>query len=400
MTGYYPFRTGLQHSNLETLLPAGLPTHFSSLPEELKILGYSTHMVGKWHLGYCNWNYTPTYRGFDTFLGYYTGDETYFSHENEGYLDLRNNTDVVHHLNGTYSADMFSVRAVEILRYHNQSIPLFVYLPFQSVHAPLQVPTKYIELYKHIKDPSRRNFSAMVTAMDDAVGQVVEALKQYQLYDNSIIIFTTDNGGQILYGGNNYPLRGNKGTLWEGGTRGPALVHSPMLFKSGYISNEIMHAVDWFPTLIALAGGKAKAGVDGVNQWKMISNGSVSSRKQFIYNIDNFNGSLNAAIRVGGYKLIVGNPGKPDGWYPPKRYAKTGLHKSTYKIRFYLFNLKDDPTERHNLAKKLPKKVKQMWAILAEYVAQAVVPFRPPQDPYGSPIYWGGVYSPGWCQSI
>jgi len=402
MTGYYPFRTGLQHSNLQTLLPAGVPLKFPFLPEKMRSLGYATHMVGKWHLGYCNWSYTPTYRGFDTFLGYYTGSEIYFTHEDNGHLDFRNNSDVERNLNGTYSTFIFRDRAVDIIRNHNSSRPLFLYLPFQAVHDPLQAPDAYIQKYKFIKDEERRNFSAMVTAMDDAIGDVMNALKQQNLYDNAVIIFTTDNGGQVLYGGNNYPLRGDKGTLWEGGTRGLAFVHSPLLDKSGYVTNELMHSVDWFPTIVTLAGGQIDSNMDGVDQWSMISNASKSARNSFIYNIDNFKpNSVNAAIRVGDYKLILGNPGVPDGWYPPAHTPKQQNATDSVKVQdLYLFNLKEDPTEHFNLAKSESAKTKQLWKSLQKFIKEAVKPYRPKPDPAGSPKHWGGVYSPGWCKTI
>lgn len=401
MTGYYPFRTGMQHTNLQTLIPAGVPVEFPFLPEKMRSLGYDTHMVGKWHLGYCNWSYTPTYRGFDTFLGYYTGDETYYTHEDNGHLDFRNNTEVERNLNGTYSTFIYKQRAIDIINYHNSSKPLFMYLPFQAVHAPLQAPDEYIALYKHIKDASRRNFSAMVTAMDDAIGAIVQALKTKGLFNNTVLIFTTDNGGQVLMGGNNYPLRGNKATLWEGGTRGIAFVHSPLLNKTGYINNEIMHSVDWFPTIVALGGGKIDWDMDGVNQWPMINSGLPSARTEFVYNIDNYEKLYNAAIRVGDYKLIVGDPGKPDGWYPPKQLPKSNKIRTSFNNnQFHLFNLKDDPTEHFNLAKSRTDIVKKLWKVLMKYDKKAIPPYRPKPDPAGAPKHWGGVYSPGWCAAI
>ncbi|CAH1795740.1 unnamed protein product [Owenia fusiformis] len=238
LTGYFPFHTGLQHFVIFPPQPYGLPLKFTLLPERLRKLGYDTHMVGKWHLGFCKWEYTPTYRGFDTFLGYYNGEEHYFSHDytyqNKKGFDLRNNTKPLREATGDYSANIYATRAIEILENHNKSKPLFLYLPFQSVHAPLEVPERYKDLYPAVKTQARRTYLAMVSALDEAVGNITDTLKKYGYMDDTLIVFTTDNGGPVNWGANNWPLRGAKVTLWEGGTKASAFVHGPMLKKRGY----------------------------------------------------------------------------------------------------------------------------------------------------------------------
>lgn len=415
MSSYYPFRVGRQNSVIDYLQPTGLSINLTLLPEKLQNLGYSTHIVGKWHLGYCNWSYTPTYRGFDSFFGYYGGAEDYYTHsgvinektykpfpwKNDYFLDFRNDTRPSKNYNGIYSSVVFAKAVNEILSNSDSNQPLFLYLAFQSVHMPLQVPRKWEEKYRNIKNNNRRKYCGMVSAMDDAVGKVIVSLKKYGFLDNSVIIFTTDNGGQTKAGGNNWPLRGNKGTLWEGGTRGTAFVYSSLLQKKQYINNKLIHAVDWYPTILHLAGSTEVGDkIDGVNQWDVISRNGPSARSEFVYNI--FDNPLRrAAIRVGDYKLIWGNPGNPSGWIPPpeqNEQTKTcnlPTKHSTPALRLY--NIREDPTEKYNLAETLPKVVELLKKKLVVYTKQMVHADNPKDDPHGNPMYWNRIFSPGWC---
>ncbi|XP_045123836.1 arylsulfatase B-like [Portunus trituberculatus] len=351
LTGRYPFTIGRQHDVIRPSQPTGVNLSLTLLPEVMKDLGYSTHAVGKWHLGFCSWDYTPTERGFDTFYGYYTGSEDYFTHKRSwtlrernkdstttttrkecndlecdtpivsghktitrSFLDLRNNETPDQHQEGTYSSGLFASRVEELLA-RDPQVPLFLYLPFQSVHTPLQVPPEYIRQYSYIKNQNRRTKLGMVSAMDDAIGRVVTALKNTGHYNNSVIVFTTDNGGPTLEAGNNWPLRGNKTTLWEGGTRGAAFVHSPLLPNPGTSNPALIHVTDWFPTLVQMAGGVPPEGIHGVDQWSAITEAGLSQRSLMVYNIDNTTGFA-AGVRMGMYKLLVGNPG-PGEWTPP-----------------------------------------------------------------------------------
>ncbi|XP_042860608.1 arylsulfatase B-like [Penaeus japonicus] len=338
LTGRYPFTLGRQHGVLWPKEPTGLTLKATLLPESLKEVGYSTHAVGKWHLGFCSWRYTPTRRGFDTFYGYYTGAEDYFHHfrpqvgrkEMPNYItsqshkkkdgarfgyDFRNNTTPDLSVDGTYSTYALASYVEDLLASRSPADPMFLYLPFQSVHSPLQVPENYTRPYRYIKHKQRRTKLGMVTAMDEAVGRVVSALKSSGHYNNSVIVFTTDNGGPTVSAGNNWPLRGNKSTLWEGGTRGAAFVHSPLLQNPGTVSHKLVHVTDWYETFMGLAGGKASEDTDGFDQWAALDGRSRSPRTHMIYNIDNTT-EFSGGIRFGDYKLLVGNPG-PGEWTPP-----------------------------------------------------------------------------------
>uniref|UniRef100_A0A2C9LQ74 Sulfatase N-terminal domain-containing protein n=1 Tax=Biomphalaria glabrata TaxID=6526 RepID=A0A2C9LQ74_BIOGL len=118
-------------------------------------------MVGKWHLGFCKWECTPTFRGFDTYYGYYNADEDYYSKITDKGIDFRINTTVGKEAVGNYSAYQYATRAEEIIKSHDPDTPLFLYLPFQNVHEPLEVPDQYLKLYPNISDENRRNLSGM-----------------------------------------------------------------------------------------------------------------------------------------------------------------------------------------------------------------------------------------------
>ncbi|XP_046578742.1 arylsulfatase B-like isoform X4 [Haliotis rubra] len=396
MTGYYPYHTGLQHDVIFPLIPGYVPANFTMLPQKLKELGYATHAVGKWHLGFCNWKYTPTMRGFDSFLGYYNGAEDYYTRVRDDGFDFRFNKTVARNYSGPYSAMTFASRAEEIIRTHDKTKPLYLYLPFQSVHEPLQVPQRFEDMYRNITTKQRRTYCGMVSALDEAIGNITQALRDSGLIDNLLLVFTTDNGGPTYAGANNLPLRGAKTTLWEGGTKGTAFVYSKTLLKKlKYTNTGMIHAVDWFPTLLHLAGGRPDPGLDGVNQWDMLSKNWPSNRLEFVYNIDDLRN--NSAIRYGDMKLIYGKPGDFNDWYPLPRLDEIfQMDKKTWP-QYQLYNLTADPTERHNLATKFPDLLASMKQRLEGWRQSMVPAHYPPRDPKGDPKNWGGVWSPGWC---
>ena len=461
LTGYYPIHTGLQHGVISNQEPKGLYKNFTLMSEYFRDIGYRTHIVGKWHLGFCHEDYLPLRRGFDTFYGKYLGMGDYFDHtdwstvgvENKGY-DFHNQNDIDISAEGTYSSTIFAERAVKIFKDHvlnhsNKSI--FMYLPFQSVHKELQVPKEYYELYPNINDGNRRIFSAMVSAMDDAVGMIVEELKSNDLLDNTIIVFMSDNGGFIYGSGNNYPLRGTKSTLWEGGTKSVSFIYSKMLENKGTKNDKLFHVVDWLPTLLTAVKNSLPSNEqhkveeffseewDGVDQWDMLTENKVNKRSEFVYNIDplflscidELNGvsrSGSGAIRIGDLKLIVGDPGSHDGHYTPEfiskidwtcvnsaeSYACSSISCNTsnnepekemgYPFMFrewptYLFDLKNDPNEYYNIAINNLDVVEEMLQRYKEYESSMIPPNSADEIEEGNPINFNGVWSSGWCES-
>ncbi len=408
--------TGLQHDNIRPSQPNGLPLEIPTLADKLKQVGYSTHIVGKWHLGYYKKEYQPTFRGFDSYYGYLNGGEDHWTHERCGFffrkfcgVDLHNNTDVVRDQNGTYSARLFTSRVQDIVKNHDKTKPLFIYLPYQNVHDPLQAPQEYIDRYANIQDTHRRIYAGMVSILDEAVKNVTDSFKKYGLWNNTIMIFSTDNGGP-KGSANNWPLRGFKHSLFEGGVHGVGFVNSPLLKKSGYVNHGFMHVSDWFPTLLSVAGGStAGLELDSYNQWGTISMNETSPRKELLHNIDplyprhgnmvhpgTFDQRRRAAIRVGDWKLITGDPGDGD-WVPPPHMAQHvsyPVHYEKSDKNLWLFNIKDDPTEHHDLSEQNPEVVKQLLDRLAYYESTAVPCRYPKPDPKADPRLHGGAWKP------
>lgn len=312
-------------------------------------------------------------------------------------------------------------RVKQILRSHDPHTPLFLYLSLQAPHTPLQVPDHFLHHYNFRGNRLRRHYAAMLSYLDAGVGQVVQALKTNGLYQNSVLIYSSDNGGQPLSGGSNWPLRGGKGTYWEGGIRAVGFVHSPLLKRKGVVSRALIHVSDWFPTLLALAGARqSHQRLDGHNVWGTINEDLPCPRTEILFNIDPvsrkpgepydkalvLNGfgiwdtAVRAAIRAGDWKLLTGNVGDGD-WIPPQallggpeRWQKLEKCRNELGKSVWLFNVTSDPYERSDLAEARPEVVKHLLIRLAEYNQTAVMARNPPDDLMADPELHGGVWGP------
>lgn len=271
---------------------------------------------------------------FFFFQGYYNKTILY-SYNGIHYTDFHDNDQVVSD-DDTFSTDLYISRSQDIIRSHNKSHhPLFMYIPMQNVHTPLQVPKAYEDMYPDIQDPARRKYLGLVTNMDDYVKAIVDALKANDMYENSVIIFSSDNGGAPgLAGASNFPLRGYKGTLYEGGIRVPGFIHSPKYVQNpGRIYDKLIHLTDWYPTIMSLAGIEQAStnDFDGVDQVDALFNDVQDAEPRDILvnelglaGLDSFRGVVQNAQ---GWKLLR-NP----------RY-------STVFDKYLLFNVRNDPSE-------------------------------------------------------
>jgi arylsulfatase A-like enzyme len=321
MSGRYPYKTGMQHGVIHDTGPQCMDLRFKFIPGYLKDLGYSTHMGGKWHLGYCNKECTPPYRGFDTFTGGYSGEGHYFNHTTHGGMyDWHTGMEVDRSVVGMHSQDIIQNDIFKAID-NNDGSPFFYFASFHNTHAPLIPKPEFLEMYKDYDvTEDRKKYLGLITGMDYAIGKVVDKLKEAGLYDNTYLILSSDNGGDVGEGDNS-PRRGAKSSLFEGGAHAHSWISSPLLKKKGIEADGLMHITDWLPTIVKLAGGKVPKsdGVDGVEQIALVTEGGQSKRKDMIYNVDMELETGPAsfgcmAVRDLRYKLIWGFEGRSDGY--------------------------------------------------------------------------------------
>jgi arylsulfatase A-like enzyme len=348
MTGRYPFRYGLQTIVIPGPAGYGLDTNEWLLPQCLKEAGYTTAIIGKWHLGHADLKYWPKQRGFDYQYGAMIGELDYYTHGDAGVLDWFRNNKPVHEKG--YTTTLLGDDAVKYVHAQDSEKPFYLYLAFNAPHTPYLAPKEIIAKYSSIEDPTRRTYAAMVDCLDENIGKVIAALDQKGLRDNTLIIFHSDNGGtrNAMFAGqmadlsktkipcDNGPYRDGKGSLFEGGCRVAACANWPGHIKAQTVAG-IIHAVDIYPTLAALAGASTARGkpLDGVNAWDTIADGKPSLRTEVVYNVEPFRG----AVRQGDWKLI---------W------------RTLIPTSIDLYNLAADPYEKDNVAVAHPDKVAAM----------------------------------------
>lgn len=377
MTGRYPMRHGLQVGVVRPWAQYGLPLDERTVAQGLKDAGYATAVVGKWHLGHFAPEYLPTKRGFEHQYGHYNGALDYFTHVRDGGFDWHRD-DKVNRDEG-YSTHLIAKDAVQFVQAHAGKKPFFLYVPFNAVHAPHQVPAEYMKPYAHLKG-ERQKYAGMLAAMDEAVGQIVEAVDKAGARKNTLFVFSSDNGGpQPGVVTSNGKFRAGKGTLYEGGVRVAACATFDGHIKPGTTITEPLHIVDWYPTLLKLCGakGEQKLPVDGLDIWPVLTGGKSSPHDAILINTTPNAG----AVRAGDWKLVVKTgTDDPDG-EPAKNPGKASVE---------LFNLKDDPYEKTNLAEKNADKVKELREKLAAFAKDAVAPkAKPKPKGFVTPKVWG-----------
>lgn len=475
----------------------GLNLTYTLLPQHLKQdYGYRTFMLGKWHLGMKTEDYLPSHRGFDRYFGYYSGVMDYWTHggsgpwPHSGGLDLHlGGSDFnitgpedqpVYGTHGQYSNQMFAAKAAEWIDDYDRSTtgskgeaPLFIYFAFQGCHSGdnsyVQAPKDRIKRFESIspeqscgswqkpltgsctKPAMRKSVAACVSSVDDAVAAVVDALKKAQMYDDTLIVLSTDNGGPTDGADNNnmnnFPLRGCKGGYFDGGMRGVGLVHGAGLSETvkGSVSNQLHHITDWLPTLLSAARSGIASELtphghvltrpdeqpfkpgDGMDNWGALSTGSDSARDEIIHVVQAEGSVLDAhAIRSGDMKLLW-HPAGTDcsvshpGWYPPPGLAWNYTDRFTIKCAEppgtpepctkeapCLFNITADPCEHKNLAAQMPAEVASLSAKIEGYRKTAVLPWLNFKgvDPRADPQKLGpnkggyqGLYGPWMSKS-
>lgn len=333
LTGRYPSMIGAE-KNLRSKLYAhhlkrGLSTSNSTLAERLKDHGYATSLIGKWHLGYGG-RYHPRRRGFDEFYGILAGSRDYFPMPPEEQNKEANKPHRVEHggkivpeSDIDYLTDQLTTQAIHFMD-QNHEQPFFLFLSYTAVHSPYQAKDEDIAMHGHMGD-KRKKIGAMVSNLDQNVGRVMDAIDRLDLSENTLFIFTNDNGGTNEM--NNLPYRGTKGSMFEGGLRVPFLARFPSRIKEGSSFDKVVSLIDLYPTCLAAAGIELETQkCDGVNLLDFLGTDLIPHDRLF------FRFHSQAAIRKDNFKYYRN---------PKKKFE-------------YLFDLKEDPYEKINLVEKNP----------------------------------------------
>ncbi|MEY3853508.1 MAG: Arylsulfatase [Verrucomicrobiota bacterium] len=368
LTGRYPTHTGV-YTIVSPGAPWGLPLAERTLADALRSAGYRTALTGKWHLGEFEKAFQPNARGFDHQYGHFFGMLDYYTHERMNKLDWFRNGEPLKEEG--YTTHLITAEACKVIATTDAAKPIFLYVPFNGVHSPFQVPDNYLKPYANLKG-NRQKLAGMLAAVDEAIGKIEDALRKSGRLENTLIVFSSDNGGPPP--GDNTPLRDFKGSIYEGGTRAAAFATWPGRIPADKRAAQPMHMVDWYPTLIKLAGGslEQKLPIDGRDVWPMLTKGAPSPHDAILS--VSTQGPTRAAVRMGDWKLMVnGNAdadsGEDDGATKAKKKGKAAAGKYEPVA---LYNLADDPSESKNLAAAQPDRVKAMRARLADLLKDAV----------------------------
>ncbi len=354
LTGKYPSRYGILAPAYGEVIYKGDPTLASLLSSK----GYSTHIVGKWHLG--SPPHTPLKYGFQTSYGYSDGQVDPYTHIYKNGKNTWHRNDSLISENG-HATDLITKEAIKIIKKRHDN-PFFLYVAYSVPHYPLNEPKEWTSIYKDVNMfDSRRWFAGSITHMDDGIGQIISALEDTKQRKNTLILFISDNGGQKSWYseteyngkyaslphevlGNNFPLRGWKGDVYEGGIRVPAVINWPGLIKDT-IFNIPVHVTDWLPTLMSVTGNEKALDsmiIDGKSMWQYIV-GSKRPDDNIVKRVMYWKTPRDYAVREGKWKLI------------DHRNENEG---------FELYDLESDFRETKNMIDKEPQVAEHLKVIL------------------------------------
>lgn len=373
MTGRDPMRLGVAYGVIMPWMNIGIHPDEHFMPQSFRAAGYQTAMVGKWHLGHALQAYHPNERGFEHFYGHLHTEVGYFPpFGNQGGKDFQENGISIER--GGYESFILADEVSRYIRERDKQRPFFVYMPFIAPHTPLDAPDDLQQKYADLEDtresarakntdetrklnrlmgiPSARPmYAAVVDGMDQAIGQVLDTLDKEDIADNTIVLFFSDNGGAAYAtgGADNVPLRGGKGDTWEGGIRVVSIMRWPRVLKSGQKMDQIMSAMDVFPTLAEAATvvpGNDRFELDGRSMWPAIAEDKRIPRENLLFF------ASETPIR-GSFMFTAFN----DHWKLVQE-VQQGLLSAT--VTNYLFRISDDPYEYNNLAEHYPDVVNRL----------------------------------------
>jgi arylsulfatase A-like enzyme len=314
LTGNYPDLVGVPGviRDMPDNTWGNLKDDLETLPGALKKLNYNTALIGKWHLGYESPD-VPNERGFDYYKGF-LGDmmDDYYTHRRAGVNWMRENKQVIDPQG--HATDLFTDWTLDYLETHkSKNKPFFLFLTYNAPHDPIQPPIEWLNKVKlREKDASikRQSMIALIEHLDYNVGRILSYIQNSNFKDNTIIVFTSDNGGALQYGASNSPLSGGKGDMLEGGIRVPCLVQLPNS-KNSIECNTPLILMDFFPTLIKFAGGNSIKGIPSKPILKLFNQEDNTAQRHMIWMRREghlFGGKSYYAISDGRYKLLQNNP--------------------------------------------------------------------------------------------
>ncbi len=357
LTGRYPGNAGVRAILAGHRRASGLTPNVPTVATALKNLGYKTGIMGKWHLGLKD-ECRPNSNGFDEFYGFLAGCLDYYSHI--FYYGMADgHTDPTHDLwendkeifeNGEYLTDKITEKSVDFIERHKEE-PFFLYVAYNAPHYPMHAPKKYIDRFPELP-PDRRIMAAMISAVDDGVGEIVKELEKNGLLENTIIYFQSDNGPSRearnwldgtedpYYGGTTGIFTGHKFSLFEGGIRIPAIL-SLKGKTHGTVSNEAHISTDIFPTVLEMCGGDPKKyELDGISLKGMLDETGEDTHDYLFWEMEE-----QTAVRYKNYKLVLnGRLTEFDGT----------------RAEVFLSDLEKDPSEKHDLSKEMPELTKEL----------------------------------------
>ncbi len=341
MTGRYPLRFGVMCSVVTPWQKHGVPTDERLIPAVLADAGYKRRgCFGKWHIGHCHVKYHPLERGFTHFYGCYNGSLDYFTHKREGQLDWHRNHRPARE--SGYATDLIAKEAAQFVADSPADEPFFLYVPFTAPHFPMQVPERYRRMYPKLEGHPQ-SFAGMVTAMDDGIGKILEAIDAKGVADDTFVLFFSDNGAGI--GGDSTPLRADKTDVYEGGVRVIAAARWPNGgLRGGKKITATMGYIDVLPTVMRIAGVKDHKGkpLDGIDVLDMMA-GKTAGPDRPWYSFVGVGKKDRLAVIDGPWKLVYIGPPILDS---PETPAEATVE---------LFRINEDPCEKTDLAGKHPE---------------------------------------------
>ena len=371
MTGRDPMRLGVAYATIMPWSNVGIHPSERFMPQAFRAAGYQTAMIGKWHLGHAQQTYHPNERGFEHFYGHLHTEVGYFSpFASQGGRDFQRNGQSID--DEGYESFLLADEAVRWIEGREAERPFFLYMPFLAPHTPLEAPDELVEKYRDLDDdtePSRSRsdrthliakltfqdsarpvYAAVVDAMDQAIGRVLDVLDAEGIAENTIVWFFSDNGGATYAtaGAYNYPLRGGKGDTFEGGIRVPSIVRWPARLEAAGRREAILSVMDVYPTVAALSGVSTEGGrkLDGRDASSVLEAGGEMELEDYLYFTAEtpIRGSFSFTAFDAEWKLV--------------QEIQQGFLAAD--VTNYLFRVGEDPYERNNLAEQHPDRVAEM----------------------------------------